>query len=120
MSLLMLAAILPTLTYLGHWELVVPLPGDQELTIIAAEGGHTHRHDDDHAAEHARHCHGDAASCSDAPFTGVSAFALLSAAVALLGTAGTAHEVPGGWWHPHRSNRVNPLLRPPRPASLAI
>jgi hypothetical protein len=128
----LLIAILPALTFLGHWpETRIDIPGTNAWFVVPLTGGHddgAHEHAGAGAQSrgtttigtedpdaHARHCHADAASCTDAPFTGASAFALLCESVALLGAAGVQFALVSAWWRPSRVLSTAPDLRPPRP-----
>ncbi len=110
-ALALLIAILPSLLFLGHWTLRFDVPGtDYSLGLPKAGVAHGEAA----AHDHARHCHGNSASCSDVPFAGASAFALMSASVACLGLAGILLALGGSWWLPSRRATVAPEPRPPR------
>lgn len=130
---LLLLAILPTLTFMGHWpDIRIGIPGSTAwLTIpLASEGDHHHEGtpgehganpEDEHHSEfgteedgHGRHCHADAASCTNTPFTGISAFALLSESVALLGAGGFATLLVHQLWEPTSDLTPGPEFLPPR------
>ncbi len=113
-AVLLLLSLVPMLTFMGHWPSSVPIPGtDQYLSIPLA--GHTDEHtghNDGH--DHSQHCHGDAASCSDAPvFAGVS-FALMSEPLAVQAAAGLLWATALLAWRPRQSNSLLPELQPPR------
>ena len=112
----LLLALLPSLLFLGHWqlELAVPLlsshillvPGEGAALESAPESGKS--------AAHARHCHGGAATCSDVPYAGGSGFALLSEAVAQLTSPPTVvavNEILGLF----ALHAPGPDPRPPQP-----
>lgn len=86
----LLIALLPSLLYLGHWSLRIPLPRtDSYVAVGALEPAHGHGED----GEHGRHCHGDA-SCSDSPPAPMlSAFALVAEAGLLAAAALTLRPV---------------------------
>jgi hypothetical protein len=113
--IVLLVAILPSLTFLGHWSLNLDIPGtDLYLTLIAAS-----HHDDEHAGHedeqaHTNHCHANAASCTDVPFTGASPFALLHDSIAHLGAAALLVVLTIGAWRPWSTLTVGPEPRPPR------
>ncbi|MCC7366020.1 MAG: hypothetical protein IT303_16770 [Dehalococcoidia bacterium] len=121
LPLVLLAALLPMLSYAGHWELHLRLPGFEATTPAA----HTHDHHaadathSDDADRHAEHCHGGPASCSDVPFAGSSAFALAGQALAVLGSEGQLLALAALTWAPHRGQTIVPELRPPRPSPAA-
>lgn len=124
LSILLLVAIVPTLTYFGHWPVVaVDIPGtDFYIQLPGSEG---HPGGDDHgfgatagshsdAHEHAQHCHGDTATCTDMPFTGASAFALMEESLAALGIAGLLTLVALQAWRSEALASVGPELQPPK------
>jgi hypothetical protein len=66
-SWFMVAALAVMLGAPDHWDLSWP-----------GNDGHVHHHDvDAHRDAHARHCHGDAATCTDFPLTGIGGLAAL-------------------------------------------
>ncbi len=72
----MLVALLPMLAAPDHWPRPAPAdaaPHPHTTTTTAAEQG----------AAHEQHCHGNAASCSDAPLTSLTGLALLAAWLAM-------------------------------------
>lgn len=115
----LLLAILPTLTFLGHWGLNIDIPGtDLYVTIIPGEtgaDGHTQSHGPAGQQSHEQHCHAGVATCSDIPFTGASPFALLTDSLAKLGAAGALVALALLFWRPGRTASVGPELQPPRP-----
>jgi len=116
---LLLLAILPTLTFLGHWPgLSVGIPGTD---LFLGVPGQAQAHDEGtsespgHDADgHAQHCHSGVATCSDVPFTGASAFALLQEAVAAIGAAGLLTLLVVAVWAPDRLRLPLPETPPPR------
>lgn len=119
-SLLLLVALVPTLTFLGHWTLHIDIPGTN-LYVLLIPGEPEHTHADasqpEDEASHSQHCHAGAASCSDIPFTGASPFALLSETVALLGEGAVLIAIALALWRPVRSLEVAPELLPPKLAA---
>ncbi len=115
----LLLALLPTLTFLGHWSLHVDVPGTNlYVLLIPGEPSEAHTHDgaqQDSAQSHERHCHAGVASCSDIPFTGASPFALLNDSLAYLGAFGALTVLAVLFWRPRSSASVGPDLRPPKP-----
>lgn len=105
---LLLAALLPSLAFFGHWELAVPLPGLNDALVLgalhAAHGGD----------EHDRHCHGDAASCSDQPAPVGAKLVLLEGAPFGAVVEGWLRFLPAAAWAPHRAIVVAPEPGPPR------
>jgi len=117
---LMLLAILPAVTYFGHWEiphlgipgtdLYIALPGNSPPT---AERGHSHAAD---TSDHSRHGHGtsgEGASAS-APATA----AVFNEAVMFFGLMVVA-AVALFAWRPSRILTITPVLQPPRAFALA-
>ena len=116
--LVLLVAILPSLTFLGHWSISIDVAGI-DLTLIEAIP-----HEDEQAAHddqpaHTNHCHANAASCTDVPFTGASPFALLGDSIAYLGAAAVLVVLLFGAWRPWATVTVGPEPRPPRPIDRA-
>lgn len=121
LALLLLVAFLPSVTFLGHINVHIEVPGTGLYVGLPAPATHEHgahagHHDD--RAEHERHCHADFASCSDVPFTGASAFLLLEEAARMLGLAGLMVLVFAAARRPGTSAGIAPLLPPPRFAAL--
>ncbi len=116
LALVLFLALLPTLSYFGHWpEATFTLPGSSLVLGLPGSLAHTHGGDREAGGDgHTSHCHADAASCSDAPLTAVSAFAVLTESVALLGAAGVLTLLALRWWQPASSQLLVPELRPPR------
>lgn len=84
----MALALLPSLLFLGHWGVSIRIPAAGVNVVLvpasqAALGEHASKPQDrgrpygDKPDGHGRHCHGDAASCSDVPFAGAGGFAVL-------------------------------------------
>jgi len=115
----LLLALLPALTFLGHWSLHVDVPGTNlYVVVVPGEPAQAHTHDgkqQDSGQSHERHCHAGVASCSDIPFTGASPFALLSDSVAYLGAFGALTALALLFWRPGATASVGPDLQPPKP-----
>ena len=116
----LLLALLPSLLFLGHWqlELAVPLLASHILLVpgegAALESAPEPAPESGKSAAHARHCHGGAATCSDVPYAGGSGFALLSEAVAQLAAPPTVvavNEILGLF----ALHAPGPDPRPPQP-----
>jgi hypothetical protein len=130
-SKLLLLAILPTLTFLGHWpaltlnvpglalSLTIPFVSEETLDHAAAISGPVVSSGTD-AQEHTQHCHANVATCTDIPFTGGSAFALIGEAVAFLGAAAILVALSMRPWRPTHESAVPPELMPPRISFSAI
>lgn len=113
----LVVAFLPSVSYLGHWDLSVHIPGTQwSVGLPLHEGapgdGHSHAAGDE--SDHERHCHSGAATCGDTPITGISAFADLARAAAFATAAGTLTLLAAAWWRPAYAANVAPDLQPPR------
>ncbi len=126
-SKLLLVAILPALTFFGHWPVItLHVPGaalDLTVPFVSEETAHSASGDttggptagsSSDAHEHAQHCHADAASCTDVPFTGASAFGLLNDTMAFLGAGALLMLMIATAWRPRQDAPVGPELRPPR------
>ncbi|MEZ4493856.1 MAG: hypothetical protein R3C29_11150 [Dehalococcoidia bacterium] len=112
---LLLAALLPSLLFIGHWQLPlsIPIPG----TVYSLGAGPQAAHDH---ADHASHCHADAAGCSSAPQSAQTAAANLhELALALGGLSALALLALAAYWRPTRIHGFGPELRPPRPLAIS-
>lgn len=111
----LLAALLPSLSFAGHWTPHVHIPGtDFYLGLPETSAAHSHFTTPSKGGDHEAHCHTGAASCSDVPFTGVSAFAVLSQTVALLGATMALIALANFAWRPNRTLALVPEPKPPR------
>lgn len=112
-------ALLPMLTFMGHWPEMVSIPGTQLYIRVPLAGHQVEQDHDGGHHDHAKHCHGDAASCTDAPAAAGVAIALMGSIVALP----AAHAllllglIAGAV--PLAALSVSPELRPPRSRGLA-
>lgn len=96
---ILLGAFLPSITFAGHWDFAVPIPGT-EITLgffpVQAHGAMPGAPDSE---SHRDHCHVDASGCSDQPLVSGAPVAHLSDALALgasfedIRHAGSAREV---------------------------
>lgn len=111
---LIVAAYLPSLLFLGHWELKIDIPGT-DYYVGTPEWGHSHA---EHEGEHEEHCHTKLNSCARVPLT-TTAFVLFMAA-ALEAEAHEARGVPAftALWAPHEPKAISPDPPPPRAAWL--
>lgn len=110
----LLLALLPSVLYLGHWSVRVPVPGTGGFVAIGMRAEHDGQATD---GGHEEHCHGSA-SCTDAPPAPVSAgFALLNELLTVLGAGGVLILVAMLAWRPRALAEVAPLLPPPRPTA---
>lgn len=110
-SWLLVLALLPTLTFFGHWPAEISIPGTGYYLALPgaapAPAG-----DDGH--DHSSHCHADASSCSDVPATAGVTFAILNECVALFGACGLFVLLALRWWKPGEGFTPSPELEPPR------
>jgi hypothetical protein len=108
---------LPALSFMGHWPEDFGIPGTAYYVGLPFTGshGHTHEAGANAADTHARHCHGDSASCSDVPATAGVSFGLANEALALTLAAGALLAVASANRAALRENVLAPDRRPPRP-----
>ena len=110
---LLLIAILPSWTFLGHFHVAIDIPfTNQYLVLVPAAP-----HDDSASANvqtHENHCHANASTCTDIPFTGASPFLLARQSVAYFGAAAVFVAISLSWWRPTALNNVGPDLQPPK------
>lgn len=107
MRWLLFAAMLPSLTFLGHWPLRIDVPGTNlyvGLPETADPGGH----------DHTKHCHADAASCSDTPLTTTASIGMLADSLSFAGVSApliplTLAHLPGA-----DQAHVGPMNPPPK------
>jgi hypothetical protein len=128
---LLFLSLLPMVTFFGHWSRIeVSIPGTDSVMVFwpgepgtaPASGGDVHIHRANtpgvkhiHSDGHAQHCHGDAAGCSDVPYTGSSTVLMLQDSVRGLGLLpGTERELHGAAWMPSATNDAAPEAPPPR------
>ncbi len=110
---LLLAALLPSLLFIGHWQLPVsiPIPGTQYSLGGAGASLHTH-------GDHAGHCHSDSEHCSQAPVSPQAPAANLRELAVALQLATLATLAVTATWRPTPIAGVGPELRPPRILSI--
>jgi len=117
-SWVLVLALLPMLTFMGHWPATVSIPGTSLYVSIPLAGAEPHATHNDGGGEgthdHSQHCHGDSASCSDVPALAGVSFALLGEAVALGAAGGMLLLAIGRLWRPSTANALAPGRRPPR------
>lgn len=111
LALFLLLAMLPSLSYMGHWPQEVSIPGTRYDLNVPFVGAPAEPHAGD---SHAAHCHGDSAECSDAPFTGAATIALMTESVAMLTLGGLLVAIGVAAWRPKLSLSLAPELQPPR------
>lgn len=113
----MLVALLPMVTFMGHWhasELV-------ESVIPGADSHAGHHHGDTPGEpaghDHSQHCHGRLATCSELPYTGSATVLVLGAALVALGLEFHRWRQPVGDEQFLRGTSVRPIAPPPRAAT---
>jgi len=109
---LLLAAYLPSLLFLGHWDLQIDIPGTNYYVGLPVR---PHNHPDD-GEGHGEHCHTDMGDCARTPLAATAPVFLIAAA--LEGEAYQAHGilVPAALWAPHGPEAISPEPPPPRAA----
>jgi hypothetical protein len=118
-SWVLILALLPTLTFFGHWPQQVSIPGTNYYLAIpgspaaASEGEASDGHD------HSRHCHADAASCSDVPAASGVSFAVMNETLAFFGAGGLFVLLALRWWVPGEGFTPSPEIQPPRTLAAA-
>ncbi len=115
LSWVMLLALVPMLSFMGHWPTSVPIPGTELYLSVPLAGA---EHHDDHSAasedEHAQHCHGGAASCSDVPAAAGVSMAALAGGSGFVIVSNVLIALLAAAWRPRNTNSLTPGLRPPR------
>lgn len=117
-SWLLLLALLPMVTFMGHWPGSFDIPGTSYYVGKPYTASHGHTHAASDADDHSSHCHGDSASCSNVPAAAGVTFGLLGEAIALALAAGVLVMVAARSRGRLRENLVAPQPRPPRFALL--
>ncbi len=93
----MLIALLPMVSFMGHWG-----PGDLLDAVTPAvlqqhdHGAHAHAGSEEHAEQHLQHCHGRLAACSDLPYTGSATIGFLGTSILALAAALATWRQPTG------------------------
>lgn len=105
-------ALVPMLTFMGHWPEDVRIPGTQQYLTVPLAGRSTAESEGAH--DHTKHCHGDSASCSDVPALAGAGFAVMNETLAVAITAALLWVVALRYWRPRASNSLLPELQPPR------
>lgn len=113
-SWLLLLALAPILTFMGHWPTSLPIPGTDMFVSVPMAGQAA---DPEKGSEHShgRHCHSDSKGCGDAPAAAGAGLALLSTPMLQFGATGMFLVVALLWWRPKSSAANGPELQPPRP-----
>jgi hypothetical protein len=114
-SWLLLVALAPMLTFMGHWPHSLPIPGT-EMFVTVPFAGQPVELDEGGEHSHGQHCHGDSEGCSDAPAAAGVGLALLSTPLLPAGATGMFIALVLLWWRPRNLITVGPELEPPRRA----
>lgn len=107
-SWVLFLALLPSLSFFGHWPNEFAIPGTAYAIAIPGAAGGTDAHD------HASHCHAEAASCSDAPAAAGVSFALMNESLTLLVAGGVLVLLALRWCVPGEDHPLSPEPAPPR------
>jgi len=107
-SWVLFLALLPSLSFFGHWPEQFAIPGTAYAIAIPGAAGGAEAHD------HASHCHAEAASCSDAPAAAGVSFALMNESLTLLVAGGVLVLLALRWWVPGEDHPLSPEPAPPR------
>lgn len=117
-SLFLLVALLPMLTYLGHWPRLgfdVPLTGGYwELPFVSGPPSSHHGSEADEEPHHAQHCHADSASCLNGTAEAIAFGALLAAFIDTLGADGPSLILPLASRRLPQGRTLSPDRPPPR------
>lgn len=113
-SWILILALLPTLTFLGHWPGQISIPGTDYYLAIPGSASAPSGDTSTSAHDHTRHCHADAASCSDVPAAAGVSFALMNETLALIVAGGLFVLLALRWWVPGEGFSPSPELEPPR------
>lgn len=113
LALWLLIALLPMLTFAGHWPTHIDIPGTGLYLTLPFAGpvqGDANAHD------HGQHCHDDATGCSKTPSTAGVGFAMMNESIAALGAATLLIAVALRARSLSAPRELIPELRPPRTA----
>ncbi len=111
-ALWLLLALLPMLTFAGHWPSHIDIPGTNfYLALPFATQGHEHAGSTD---DHGRHCHSNAASCTDVPAAAGVSFALMNESIAALGVGALMVAIAIRSRQSPLSTSISPERRPPK------
>lgn len=116
-SAFLFVALLPSVTFFGHWQVRVEIPGTDYY--VGASQPQIDSHSED-GHNHASHCHENMATCSDVPFTGGATVAMLQDEVSVLHLLGLAHPSPLTEAVAHDAGARQPDLQPPRMSALTV
>ncbi len=115
---LLLAALLPMLTFMGHWPATLPLPGTNfYLTVPLAGAAPNAQSAGSHS--HGDHCHGESSECGDSGSSSSAGPAFLSERPIGLSLSAALIALALLWWRPADAASPGPELRPPRRPVLA-
>ena len=112
-SWLLVCSLLPSLLFVGHWQIALAIPGRGHAVALALAHPDASGHGDEAGGDHADHCHESAANCSDTPLTSISWIAHLSDAMAMIGFYGLLIGLCMAVWRPAGGSSLVPELPPP-------
>lgn len=112
-SWVLLLALMPMLTFMGHWPSSLPIPGTGLYVTVPLAGPAPNAGSEEHH-DHSKHCHGEAASCADAPVAAGVGLALMNTLVSIPPATGLLFITVLVAALPLRSNTLAPEPRPPR------
>jgi hypothetical protein len=107
---------MPLLTFMGHWPTSVRIPGTDSYVSVPLAGAS--RDSETSAHEHAQHCHGDSAECSDAPMAAGAGLALANEGIVVGLSGGLLLVALALAWRPARWATVSPGAEPPEGRAL--
>lgn len=112
--LLLLCALLPTLTFFGHWPSVaLPIPGTRYVLSIPFAS------ETPAAGDHHQHCHSESAQCSSGPGSLALGISLLAAAIAVALPGGVLRPMAADCRRLVLQNTPSPEPSPPRTVALS-
>ena len=114
--MVLLLAMLPMLTFMGHWPASFDIPGTSYYVGMPFTGAQGHSHEGGEGHDHSSHCHGDSASCSDVPAQAGVSFGLMTEAIALVVAAAVLFAVAKTARTILREYVLSPEPQPPRRA----
>jgi len=112
LSWALVIALVPMVTFMGHWPTSVPLPGTNLYIVLPFAAPSTGTGSGDH--QHEQHCHGNAAGCSDTPTAAGVSVGLVNQELALPVAAGAFIALAFALWLPASWRTDQPELQPPR------
>ena len=109
----LLLALLPILTFMGHWPAAVHIPGTESYLSIPLAGAEGHDDESDHH-NHSEHCQAGSAGCSDTPAAAGVTIAVGNTALAIALADGLLLLALALSWRPAEMRSLVPDTRPPK------